>query len=44
MDKIAYEKIIVGHMIDLYCRKKHKSEGLCADCEQLKQYGAGTID
>ncbi|HEY5507858.1 MAG TPA: nitrous oxide-stimulated promoter family protein [Paludibacter sp.] len=38
MDKIAYDKIIVGHMIDLYCRKKHKGEGLCAGCEQLKQY------
>ena len=38
MDKIAYEKTIVGHMIDLYCRKKHKGEGLCVDCEQLKQY------
>ena len=38
MDKIAYEKTIVEHMIDLYCRKKHKGEGLCADCEQLKQY------
>jgi len=38
MDKIAYEKIIVGYMIDLYCRKKHKGEGLCADCEQLMQY------
>ena len=25
-------------MIDLYCRKKHKGEGLCVDCEQLKQY------
>jgi len=38
MDKIAYEKTIVEHMIDLYCRKKHKGEGLCVDCEQLKQY------
>ncbi len=38
MDKMAYEKRIVGHMIDLYCRKKHKDEGLCADCEQPKQY------
>lgn len=28
----------VEKMISLYCRNKHESKVLCAECEQLKQY------
>lgn len=38
MGKISSEKIIVDHMISLYCLKKHGSKVLCADCEALKNY------
>jgi hypothetical protein len=38
MNKITYEKIIVDHMISLYCCKKHKNKTLCDDCEALKNY------
>lgn len=38
MNKIDYEKIIVEHMISLYCRKKHKCTILCDDCAKLKAY------
>lgn len=38
MNQITYEKIIVDHMISLYCRKKHKNKTLCDDCEALKNY------
>lgn len=33
------EKKIVSQMIDLYCKKKHRSNGkLCSECQQLKDY------
>lgn len=38
MNKIDYEKVIVEHMISLYCRKKHKHLNLCDDCEKIKAY------
>lgn len=34
------EKIMVSEMIDLYCRKKHKTKKghICKDCQELKDY------
>ncbi|MBQ8765671.1 MAG: nitrous oxide-stimulated promoter family protein [Clostridia bacterium] len=33
------EKLIVGEMIKLYCRKNHGTKNeLCKDCQQLKDY------
>ncbi|MBO5209346.1 MAG: nitrous oxide-stimulated promoter family protein [Lachnospiraceae bacterium] len=33
------EKVIVSQMIDLYCRKQHKTKReLCTECKELKQY------
>ena len=33
------EKLIVGEMIKLYCKKHHKNKnGLCAECKELKEY------
>lgn len=38
--KLEREKIVVGHMIALYCRKKHHSPkgSLCPDCAKLLSY------
>ncbi|MCP1110652.1 hypothetical protein M2145_002869 [Lachnospiraceae bacterium PF1-21] len=37
--KIAFEKQLLGEMIALYCRKKHKHlEGLCESCQGLQAY------
>jgi len=38
MSKISYEKRTVDYMIGLYCRKNHRTNGLCPDCETLKDY------
>lgn len=40
------EKMLVGEMIELYCRKQHKTpQGkLCADCGQLHDYAMMRID
>lgn len=32
------EKLLVSHMIALYCRKKHGTEGLCPQCRALESY------
>lgn len=33
------EKLIVGEMIKLYCKKQHKvKKGLCPECQALKEY------
>ena len=39
MGKIENEMIIMGYMIQLYCRRKHHSlTTLCRECEELKKY------
>ena len=38
MSKISSEKRTVEYMIGLYCRKNHHANGLCPDCEVLKNY------
>lgn len=38
-DKREREKKIVGDMIKIYCRKKHKSKTkLCFECNELHEY------
>ena len=38
-EKREREQQIVSKMIDLYCRKKHKTKGkMCPDCQALKDY------
>ena len=32
------EKIIVAHMISLYCKKNHRSKELCPQCRELLNY------
>lgn len=32
------EKAIVSRMIALYCKKNHKTDGLCPDCAALDSY------
>ncbi|MEI7503464.1 MAG: nitrous oxide-stimulated promoter family protein [Paludibacter sp.] len=44
MQKIEAEKRTVTYMIGLYCRKKHKINTLCSDCEQLKNYALERLD
>ncbi len=44
-DKREREKRIVSEMIQLYCRKQHKTkEGLCPSCAKLKQYAKQRSD
>ncbi len=38
MNRIEYEKYVVGLMIKLYCQKKEGYKGLCPDCKELLQY------
>lgn len=38
-EKREREQQVVSKMIDLYCRKKHKTKGkMCPDCQALKDY------
>lgn len=38
-DPIVREKIIVGYMIEIYCKNQHNDKGkLCVDCEELRNY------
>lgn len=39
------EKLIVGEMINLYCKKYHKTKGeLCHECQALKIYAEQRSD
>lgn len=38
------EKIIVGEMIEIYCRKQHGNQELCPVCKELYQYSINRID
>ncbi|WP_321437634.1 nitrous oxide-stimulated promoter family protein [uncultured Bacteroides sp.] len=44
MDKITYEKKIMGKMIGLYCRLNHREDVLCAECKELFDYAALRLD
>ncbi len=35
---IQKEREIVKQMIELYCKRKHHSDKLCKDCQELKDY------
>lgn len=35
---IQEEKEQVAAMIDIYCKRKHKHDGLCEECQDLKDY------
>lgn len=37
-NKRLYEQRVVGEMIFLYCKKKHKSKELCEECKQVLAY------
>jgi len=38
-EKREREQQVVSKMIELYCRKKHKTKGkMCPDCQVLKDY------
>jgi len=39
------EKRVVGKMITIYCRSKHRSaEGLCEECEALRAYALQRLE
>ena len=38
------EKLIVKEMIEIYCKKKHKSKALCPSCTSLLNYSISKID
>ncbi|GET29052.1 nitrous oxide-stimulated promoter family protein [Prolixibacter sp. SD074] len=42
--KRSEEKQIVTLMIELYCRKNHRREIICFDCEELIDYAAKRLD
>ncbi len=44
-DKRQREKRVVGEMIALYCRRKHKTKGgLCPQCAALAEYAGQRSD
>lgn len=44
-EKRQREKLVVGEMIHLYCKKDHKTkDGLCPSCAELKQYAEQRSD
>ena len=38
------EKELVSFMIELYCKKKHKSKTLCPECKELDAYARSRVD
>lgn len=46
MERIEYEKRIVGKMIAVYCRRHHSpgNDGLCEDCAALLKYAHQRLD
>ena len=45
MSRIEREKKIIGVMVDIYCKKKHKhKDGLCEECQELLDYAIFRTD
>lgn len=44
MKKIDREKVTVSQMIALYCHSKHKSNGLCEECQALEAYAHARLN
>ena len=45
MSRIEREKKIIGVMVDIYCKKKHKhKDGLCEECQELLVYSRQRLD
>ena len=44
MERIAWEKRTVGHMIELWCRKNHGGQELCSECRELLDYSLARLD
>lgn len=42
-DRVGFEKSTVSLMIAYYCRQHHHTEGLCEECQGLKDYAFGRI-
>ncbi len=42
--KIATEKKLLKHMISLYCKKNHKEQVLCNQCQDLLSYAEHKAD
>ena len=45
MSRIEREKHIIEVMVEIYCKKKHKSkDGLCSECRELLDYSRQRLD
>lgn len=44
MNKVEEEKKTIEFMINLYCEKNHKTEDLCQQCKELKEFTHKKID
>ena len=44
MGRVDWEKRMVRHMIELWCRKDHGSLELCGECRELLDYSLGRLD
>ena len=43
MSRIEREKKIIGVMVDIYCKKKHKhKDGLCEECQECESRKSGS--
>ena len=43
MERIAWEKRTVSHMIELWCRKNHGGQELCSECRELLDYSLARL-
>ena len=44
MERIAWEKRTVSHMIELWCRMSHGGKDLCSECRELLDYSLARLD
>ena len=44
MNRREHEKSVVTGMIEIYCRKHHKTTNLCCDCEDLLTYALSRLE
>ncbi|MDE5774407.1 MAG: nitrous oxide-stimulated promoter family protein [Muribaculaceae bacterium] len=44
MNRIEREKKVIRQMIEIFCRKHHKTDNLCNDCQVLLTYAVNRLE
>jgi hypothetical protein len=42
--RIAREKRTIAAMVEIFCRSRHGTTGLCDECSELRDYALGRLD